>query len=209
MRDSDGRNVESTVTLEPRTSTQCWTYHTSPAQCSDHENHTYCTPTLGRLENVLLQSSTNTTNWEDRLQYEPFCKAYFQELEPRHDISRYYQKRIQARPFSDLFNIKWFSLHSTHSTNWNVTHTLTHTNFSNLEDQIQQILLQFDQQNNFTMEMVKNYDYYQMQVQHFDSLLLRLTDQLESIKEENNRIHMFQTMMALSNKVSTTERSQL
>jgi len=81
-------NLESTVTLEPRTSTQCWTYHHSPAQCSVHENHTYCTPTLGRLEKVLSQSPTNDTNWEDRLQYESFCKAYSQELEPRHDCDK-------------------------------------------------------------------------------------------------------------------------
>jgi len=86
LRASDGRDLESTVTLEPRTSTQCWPYYFGPEQCSDRENHTYCTPTLGRLEKTLLQSSTDTTNWEDRLQYESFCKAYFQELEPRHDI---------------------------------------------------------------------------------------------------------------------------
>jgi len=51
-----GSDLESTVALEPRTSTQCWAYHTNPKQCSDHENHTCCTPTLGRLEKVLLQS---------------------------------------------------------------------------------------------------------------------------------------------------------
>ena len=85
-RASDGRDLESTVTLEPRTSTQCWPYYFGPEQCSDRENHTYCTPTLGRLEKTLLQWSTDTMNWEDRLQYESFCKAYFQELEPRHDI---------------------------------------------------------------------------------------------------------------------------
>jgi len=50
LRASNGRDIESTVTLEPRTSTQCWKYHTSPAQCADHENHIYCAPTLGRLE---------------------------------------------------------------------------------------------------------------------------------------------------------------
>jgi len=82
LRASNGRNLESTITLEPRTSTQCWPYHISPAQCSDHENQTYCTPTLGRLEKVLSQSSTDITNWEAHLQYEPFCKAYFQKLEP-------------------------------------------------------------------------------------------------------------------------------
>jgi len=70
-----------------------------PAQCSDQENQTYCTPTLGRLEKILLQSSTNVTNWEDSLQYEPFWKAYFQELEPQHDISRYYQKLVQVGQF--------------------------------------------------------------------------------------------------------------
>jgi len=86
---------------------------------------------------------------------------------------------------------------------------LTHTNLSNLEDQMQQILLQFDQQNNFTMEMVKNYDHYQMQVRHFDSLLLRLMDQLESIADENDPTRLFQTMTALSNKASAAERSQL
>ena len=156
--------MESTVTLEPTTSIQCWPYHISPEQCSDHENQTYCTPTLGRSQTTLLQSSTDITNWEDRLQYEPFYKAYFQELEPRHDVLRYYKKLIQASQSSDLFNTKWFSLHSTHSTNWNTTHTLTQINFSHWENQIQQILMQFDQQYKFTMEMVKNYEYYQMQV---------------------------------------------
>ena len=47
------------------------------------------------------------------------------------------------------------------------------------------------------MKMVKNYDNYQMQVQHFDSLLLRFMGQLESITNENDRTHMFQTMSAL------------
>jgi len=82
LRGSGGRDLESTVTLESRTSTQCWPYYLIPEQCSDRENHTYCTPTLGRLEKTLLQLSTDITNWEDRLQYETFCKAYFQEFEP-------------------------------------------------------------------------------------------------------------------------------
>jgi len=125
-----GRDLGSIVTLEPRTSTQCWSYHTSLTQCSDHENHTYCTPTLGRLEKVLLQPSTNITNWEDRLQYETFCKAYFQELEPRHDISQYYQKLIQSSQFSELLNIKWFSLHSMHSTNGNTIHVCRDSSIS-------------------------------------------------------------------------------
>jgi len=144
LRISEGRNLESTVTLEPSTSTQCWPYHTSPAQCSDYENHAYCTPTLGRLEKVLLQSSTDITNWEDHLQYEPFYKAYLQELEPRRDISRYYKKLIQACQISDFFNMKWFSLHSKHSTNGNITHALSQFNFTYLENQTQQILIQFD-----------------------------------------------------------------
>jgi len=169
LRGSGGRDLESTVTLEPRTSTQCWPYYLSSEQCSDRENHTYCTPALGRLEKTLLQSSTKVTNWEDRLQYEPFCKAYFQELEPRHDILRYHRKLIQESQYSEMFNIKWFSLHSTHLTNWNTTHKLTWINFSNLENQMQQMLVQFDQQYNFTMEMVKNYEcYYQMQVRRSD-----------------------------------------
>ena len=88
---------------------------------------------MGRLEKTLLQSSTDITNWEDRLQYEPFCKAYFQELDPRHDVLQYYKELIQASQFSALFNIKWFSLHSIHSTNGNTTRTLTQINFSNLE----------------------------------------------------------------------------
>jgi len=75
---------------------------------------------------------------------------------------------------SEIFNIKWFSLHSMHSANGNPIHASRQFNFSYLENQTQQMLLQFDQQNNFTMEMVKNYNYYQMQVRHFDSLLLRL-----------------------------------
>ena len=164
---------------------------------------------MGRLEKTLLQSPTEVTNWEDRLQYEPFCKAYFQELEPQHDILRYYRKLIQASQFSDLFNMKWFSLHSTHVTNWNTIHKLTQLNFSNLENQIQQMLMQFDQQRNFTMEVVKNYEYYQMQVRHSDLLLLRSVDQLELITDENNRTRLSQTMMTLSDKASTAERSQL
>jgi len=48
-----------------------------------------------------------------------------------------------------------------------------------------------------------------MQERHFDSLLLRLMDQLESITDENDRTRLFQTMTALSNKASTAERSQL
>jgi len=97
-------DLESTVTLELRTFTQCWSYYFSPEQCSDRENRTYCILALGRLEKVLLQSSTNITNWEDRLQYEPFCNAYFQELEPRHDLFCYYKKLIQASQFSDFLS---------------------------------------------------------------------------------------------------------
>ena len=167
---------------------------------------------MSRLEKTSLQSSTNFTNWEERLQYEPFCKAYFQELEPRHDIFRYYQKLIQASQFFDLFNIKWFSLHSIHSTNWNTTHTLTQINLSNFENQMQQMLTQFDQQYNVTMEMVRNYEYYQMEVRHSDLLLSRLMDQLELITDENDRIRLsqtIQTMMIVSDKASTAERSQL
>jgi len=209
LRASNGRNLESTIILEPRTSTQCWPYHISPAQCSHHENHTYCTPTLGRLEKTLLQSSTDITNWEDHLQYEPFCKAYLQELEPRHDIFRYYKKLIQASNFYACFNMKRFSLHSTHSPNWNTTHTPRQLNFSYLENQTQQMLIQFDGQYNFTMEMVKNYEYYQMQARHFDSLLLRLVNQLELISDTNDRLRLSQTMTAWSKKASTAERSQL
>jgi len=208
-RITGGRDLESTVTLAPRTPTQCWPYHTSPAQCSAHENHTYCTPTLGRLEKVLLQSSTDITNWEDHLQYEPFCKAYFQELEPRHHIFRYYKKRIKPCQISDFFNMKWFSLHSTHLTNWNTTHTLIPINSSNLKSQMKQILMEFDRQYNFTMEMVKNYEYYHMQARHVDSLLLRSVDQLELITDTNDHLHLSQTMTALSKKASIAERSQL
>jgi len=59
------------------------------------------------------------------------------------------------------------------------------------------------------MEMVKNYEYYQMQVRHSDLLLSRLVDQLELITDENDHIQLAQTMTALSDKVSTAERSQL
>ena len=69
--------------------------------------------------------------------------------------------------------------------------------------------MQFDQQYNFIMEMVKNYEYYQMQVRHSDLLLSRLVDQLELITDENDHIQLAQTMTALSDKVSTAERSQL
>ena len=109
--------------------------HTSPSQCSDHENHTWCTPTLGRLEKVLSQASTNITTWEDRLQHEPFCKAYSQELEPRHDIFRYYKRLVQTGQFFELFNTKWFSLHSMHSTNGNPIHAMRQFNFSYVENQ--------------------------------------------------------------------------
>jgi len=158
---------------------------------------------------VLLQSSTDISNWQDRLQYEPFCKAYFQELEPQHDIFRYYKKLIQAFRISAFFNMKWFSLHSMHLTNGNTTHAPTQFNFSYLENQTQQILIQFDRQYNFTMEMVKNHEFYQLQVRHFDSLLLRLVDQLELIIDTNDRLRLSQTMTALSKKASTAERSQL
>jgi len=78
-----------------------------------------------------------------------------------------------------------------------------------LENQTQQILSQFDQQNNFTMEMVRNYDYYQMQIRHFDSLLLRVMDQLESITDENDRARLFQNMTVLSDEVGNAERNQV
>jgi len=69
--------------------------------------------------------------------------------------------------------------------------------------------MQFDQQYNFTTEMVKNYEYYQMQVQHFDLLFSRLVEQLELIIDKNDRICLSQSMTVLSNKASTVERSQL
>ena len=69
--------------------------------------------------------------------------------------------------------------------------------------------MEIDQQYNFTMETVKNYEYYQMQVRHFDSLLLRLVDQLELITDTNDRIRLSQTMTALGKKASIAERSQL
>ena len=78
-----------------------------------------------------------------------------------------------------------------------------------MENQTQQILSQFDQQNNFTMEMVRNYDYYQMQIRHFDSLLLRVMDQLESITDENDRARLFQNMTVLSDEVGNAERNQV
>jgi len=59
------------------------------------------------------------------------------------------------------------------------------------------------------MEMVNNYEYYQMQARHFDSLLLRLVDQLELISDTNDRLRLSQTMTALNKKASTAERSQL
>jgi len=59
------------------------------------------------------------------------------------------------------------------------------------------------------MEMVNNYEYYQMQARHFDSLLLRLVDQLELISDTNDRLRLSQTMTALNKKAFTAERSQL
>jgi len=50
---------------------------------------------------------------------------------------------------------------------------------------------------------------YQMQVRHFDLLLLRSVDQLDLNTDENDRIRLSQTMTALSDKASTAERSQL
>jgi len=57
--------------------------------------------------------------------------------------------------------------------------------------------------------MLKNYEYYQMQARHFDSLLLRLVDQLELIADTNDRLRLSQILTALSKKASTAERSQL
>ena len=74
---------------------------------------------------------------------------------------------------------------------------------------MQQMLMPFDQQYNFTMEMVKNYEYYQMQVRHSDSLLSRSVDQLELITDKNVRTRLSQTTTILSNKASTAEGSQL
>jgi len=54
LRIPGGRNLDSTVTFEARTSTQCWPCHISPEQCSDRENHTYCTPTLGRFRKNVI-----------------------------------------------------------------------------------------------------------------------------------------------------------
>jgi len=48
--------------------------------------------------------------------------------------------------------------------------------------------------------MVKTYEYYQMQVRHFDLLLLRIMDQLESITDENDRTRLFRKMTKLSKK---------
>jgi len=59
------------------------------------------------------------------------------------------------------------------------------------------------------MEMVNNYEHYQMQVRHSDLLLLRSMDQLELITDESNRTRLSQIMMALSDKAGTAERSQL
>jgi len=86
---------------------------------------------------------------------------------------------------------------------------LSQINFSNLEKQIQQMWMQFDQQYNFTMEMVKNHEYRHMLVQHFDLLLSRTVDQLELITDENDHIRLSQTMKALSENASTVERNQL
>jgi len=48
-----------------------------------------------------------------------------------------------------------------------------------------------------------------MQVRHSDLLILRLMDQLELITDENNRTRLSQTMMTISDKASSAERSQL
>jgi len=57
--------------------------------------------------------------------------------------------------------------------------------------------------------MVKNYRYYQMQVRHSDLLISRSVEPLELITDENDRISLSQTTTALSDKVSTAEKSQL
>ena len=100
------------------------------------------------------------------------------------------------------------------SSTWNVSRFWNTNNkglhlFHLFGNQTQQILIQFDRQYNFTMEMIKNYEYYQMQVRHVDSLLLRLVDQLELITDTNGRLRLSHTMTALSKKASTAERSQL
>ena len=153
--------------------------------------------------------STNVTDWEDRLRYEPFCKAYLQELEHRHDLPRYYQKLVQTGPCSDVFNTKWFSLNSAHLTNLTTDQNLTQANSRTLENRMQQMLMRFDQQYNFTVEMVKNYETYGMQKRNSDLLLLRLMDQLETITDENLRIRLARKMTRLSDRAGIAERSQL
>jgi len=49
-----------------------------------------------------------------------------------------------------------------YSANGNPIYTPRQFNFSYLENQTQRKRIQFDQQNNFTMEVVKNHDHYQM-----------------------------------------------
>jgi len=77
---------------------------------------------LGRLEKTLLQLSTNITNWEDRLQYELFCKTYFPNMEPRRDIFRGYNELVQIRPLSKRIDTQWLSLHFMHLASGNLIH---------------------------------------------------------------------------------------
>ena len=48
-----------------------------------------------------------------------------------------------------------------------------------------------------------------MQVRHFNILLLRVMNQLESITDEGRRMRFFRTLSDFSNKARKAERSQL
>ena len=159
---------------------------------------------MGRIENLLQTSETE--NWPDKLGYESLCKAYCKGHMSRSSMQRNYRELIDQGPMSRFINTKSFSMHLITGS---IIPMPRQFNFSYLENQTQQVLSQFDQQSNFTMEMVKNYEYYKMQVRHFDSLLLHLMDQQESITDENKRMRLFRTMTTLSNKVSTAEGNQL
>jgi len=114
---------------------------------------------MGRLENLLQTSETR--NWPHVLGYESLCKAHRKGHVSRSSMQRKYRELNNQGPMSRFINVKWFSMHLI---NGSVIPMSRQFNISYLENQTQQVLSQFDQQSNFTMEIVKNYDYYQIQI---------------------------------------------
>lgn len=194
--------LTSEITEEYSNHHHCWPYTCTPGR----QNHTYCTPTSGRLESVLLKSRTNITNWRNRLNTnlsaKPMYKALFQDV-------KYYHKLAEVGIFSDLLDIEWFSLNSTHLSNLSQVTLPMRTNLLDLEQTIQMRLLQFDRQYNYTLDIIKSYDYYMMQVRVLESLLLQSMDQSEVMTDQSTSIQVYKKMSERSDRATKAEQSQL